>query len=120
MAINEKELFLCKVKDAPLAWFQAHDIPKALMTPFIKRKTQNDEFKRKQSNFNENACNVDKTDSYTCDIKCRTRGLLLACSNCGVIIAYRELFGAESLTQVAILFVDIFDNYKGEIIIKQV
>ena len=60
-----------------------------------------------------------KSQSYNtfkakhCTMKCKTRGILLAATNCGIVISFRELFGAESLKQVAQLYLDTFDLFEG-------
>jgi len=46
-------------------------------------------------------------------MKCKTRGILLAATNCGIVISFRELFGAESLKQVTQLYLDTFDLFEG-------
>ena len=49
-------------------------------------------------------CNTDTTITHACDVKVNTRGILLALSNCGIIVGYRELYGSESITQVANMY----------------
>ena len=58
-------------------------------------------------------CNTDKAKVFSCEHKCKTHGILLAAFNCGIVIGYRELFGKESTTQVALLYLDIYDYYIG-------
>ena len=58
-------------------------------------------------------CNTDKTTVYTCDIKVKTCGVLLACTCCGIIVNYKEYYGAKSCTQVALFYLETIDNYKG-------
>jgi hypothetical protein len=41
-----------------------------------------------------------------------SRGIQLAATNCGIVLGYRDLYGAEILTQVALFFLDIYDNFK--------
>ena len=41
---------------------------------------------------------------------CRTKGVILAVYNCGIICSYKVLFGSESLTQVARFYLDIMDR----------
>ena len=48
-------------------------------------------------------------------MKCKTRGIQIACNNCGIVVAHRELFGSESLTQVALMYLDMADNYIGKL-----
>jgi hypothetical protein len=63
-------------------------------------------------------CNTDKTLAYSCDLKSRTRGIQIAATNCGFIIGFREMFGSESIIQVADMYMDIADNFKGIISIS--
>ena len=58
------------------------------------------------------SCNTDKTSTFSCLLKCKTRGVEQACTSCGVIIGIRELFGSESLTQVAQMYMDMSDHLK--------
>ena len=37
----------------------------------------------------------------------------MASSSCGIIYGFTELYGAESVTQVARLILDLKDNFKG-------
>jgi len=69
-------------------------------------------YKEKQSTYNP-TCNTDKTADYTCDLKCRTRGIQIAATNFGFIMAFRELFLSESITQVAQMYLDMVDHYEG-------
>ncbi len=41
-----------------------------------------------------------------CKKKCRTEGLLVTSSNCGVIISFREIFKSESISQVASFYIE--------------
>ena len=56
-------------------------------------------------------CNTVKANVYSCELKCKTRGLEIGCTNCGVVVGYKELYGSESLSQVALFLLDIFDSY---------
>ena len=60
-------------------------------------------------------CPIDKTidNSYSCLFKVKTRGLILAAWNCGLLVAWRDMYGAESLTQIAYMYLDIADSYQG-------
>ena len=51
------------------------------------------------------------------DVKVKTRGILIMIINCGVIVGYRELYGSESLTQVANLYLDLVDSIQSLLII---
>ena len=50
-------------------------------------------------------CRVDKDD--LCNNKCRTKGVFLAAYNCGIVCGYREIFTAESLSQVTMFLIDM-------------
>lgn len=62
-----------------------------------------------------NSCNTDKTKDYTCNLKCRTRKLEIAATNCGIVVGYREIILAESKTQVALMYLDVCENYKRKV-----
>ena len=36
-------------------------------------------------------CNTEKINNFHCTIKVKTRGILLACTNCGIVIGAREI-----------------------------
>ena len=101
--LDDIELFLCNTNVNDLHWFRKEDIPEEVYQ----------EYKNKKTIGNSRTCNTDKTTVFNCDLKCKTRGLQLACSNCGIVLAFRELYGSESLTQVALMYLDIVDNFKG-------
>ena len=63
--------------------------------------------------------NTDKTNVYACDMKVKTRGIQLALTNCGIIVAYRELYGSESTTQVALVYLDLCDNFLSKQALNQ-
>ena len=60
------------------------------------------------------ACYTHKINTTICDVKIKTRGILLIVSNCGVIVSYREMYGSQSITQVAnlYLYLDRTDIFK--------
>ncbi len=62
-------------------------------------------------------CSTDKTKVYSCELKARTCGVEIICSNCGIILGYRELYGSESCTQVGAMLVDFRENFQGIVII---
>jgi transcription elongation factor Elf1 len=82
--------------------FAKEDLPKEMLAEYLI-----------QSRTSPNACNTDKTNVFYCDMKCKTRGIQIACNNCGIVFAVRELFGSKSLTEVALMYLDLVDNYKG-------
>ena len=62
-------------------------------------------------------CNTVKSDVLPCQLKCRTRGIQIFATNCGIILGWCEIFGSESLTQVAQFMRNLFDSYEGKYII---
>jgi hypothetical protein len=67
------------------------------------------EFSNKQNNItldDNKRSNTDKEAVFTYPIKCKIRGVELACTNWSKIVGFRELFLSESLTQVATFFYD--------------
>ena len=101
---DEKELYLCEIDNGDLIWLNKDDIDDELLVNFEGAKPPED---------NDPCCNTSKDMQYKCNIKSRTRGLQIACTNCGFIIAYREMFCSESSSQVAMLYLDIAENAKG-------
>jgi hypothetical protein len=83
------------LKDAlqHIKWLSRYDLTSQQYNEFIsnRKKSEEDEFI---------SCNTDKVACTACDSKCKTRGVILIITNCGVILSYREIFGSESLTQV--------------------
>jgi hypothetical protein len=47
----------------------------------------------------------------SCDKKARTRGILIASSNCGIVTGFKEIFGSESLSQVSAFCCGLIDYY---------
>ena len=111
MDLDEKELFLCHTEDNKIVWFAKHDVPKTLLTPFLKKKIK-DKITT-STELEEDECTVDKEDAYACDMKCKSRGVQIACTNCGILSGYKEMYASESLTQVGNLTLDMHDNYLG-------
>ena len=101
------EIFLCKTERMDFRWFCRDDLPSTLLQTFIDTHRLTSE--------TLTSCNTDKTNIYTCEMKCKTRGIQIACNNCGIVVAHRELFGSESLTQVALMYLDMADNYIGKL-----
>ena len=60
-------------------------------------------------------CNTDKTAQYSCDMKVKTCGLLLACTPCNIILNVKEFYGAESCSQVALFYLETRKNFIGNI-----
>jgi len=73
---------------------------------------------KKKSEFDDiqTTCNTDKASKfYSCNFKCKTRGLIIIAFNCGIIICFREMYGAESLRHVSHLYLDMIDHFCGTI-----
>ena len=106
--LDEEEWFLCKLvnMDSP-KWICANKISNQMREEYTKRKR----------NINAASCNTDKTAMYACDVKVKSRGILLAVTNCGVILSYREIFGSESITQVSNFYLDTIDNLQSKALI---
>ncbi len=56
-------------------------------------------------------CNTDKTCTFSCLLKCKTRGVELSCTTFAVIIGIRNMYGSESLTQMAQMYLDMSDHF---------
>ncbi len=104
MDSNEEELFLCEIEDGQLAWFVASDLPQEMLEDFKGSKPPEDA---------EPTCNTSKDTQYKCNLKSRTRGLQIACTNCGVMLGFREMFCSESSNQVAMLYLDLMEANEG-------
>jgi hypothetical protein len=108
ITLDGVEICLCKTEKHDQKWFLATDLNKDLYA----------EYKNTRVPIIPGNCRTDKSNIYACDLKCKTRGIQIACNNCGVVVAYRELFGSESLTQVALMYLDLVDNYTSKYIIR--
>ncbi len=113
---NDEELFLVETSRTPLKWLAKYQIKKDIYDNYIDLKKK--ERALLYSKLYNLSCNTDKTAVSTCDIKCKSRGVILFASNCGVTVSFREIFGAESLPQVAMLLMDTLELYQGKFIIK--
>jgi len=81
-------------------WLRHESVPDDKYNKFINSYKKEDK-----------SCNTLKATA--CEVKCKTRGILLGVANCGIIMSFRELFGTESLTQVTTLYLDTLDLYMG-------
>lgn len=104
VTVSEQELFFCKGNTFNYRWLTEHDLQKNLLQQFRDIK---------KASLGDQHCNTDKSIQYTCEIKVRTRGIETLCSNCGTILAFKEIYGSESLTQGALLYLELFQNFKG-------
>ena len=101
ITLDDEELFLCKTNLINLKWVSRDKISTDQYNTFTNKDPDNLD------------CNTDKEAVYSCTIKCKTRGIILAASNCGIILSFREIYGSESLSQVGLFYLDLLDNFKG-------
>jgi hypothetical protein len=60
--------------------------------------------------FENIACKTNKHFGIPFENKKRTRGILIASLNCGLVVGYRELFGSESVRQVVMFYLDLIQK----------
>lgn len=89
--------------------FEKVDYPKKLLEEFKIVSSDNSEI--------SNTFNTDKSKVYTCESKTSTCGLQIFCSNCGLILGFKEMFGSESCTQVAVQLTEFRKHFKGKSIL---
>ena len=99
------ELFYCKGNLFKGRWFQAETIPPNVLNKFRESHNQSK---------SSSTCNTDKTSVYSCIFKLKTCGVLLACSNCGIILNFKEFYGAESCSQVALFYLETTQNFTSK------
>jgi hypothetical protein len=93
---------LCKTNTDPHKWLTSKQIPIEIMTHF------------KETRLNKiSSCNTSKENVYSCQLKSRTVGIQISCCNCGIVHCWKELYGAESLSQVALLLVEIKEQFEA-------
>ena len=101
---EDEEIFFVRGIDYDHRWVKAESLPIELL----------DEFRTKKNRGRSTSkCNTDKTAQYTCDVKVKTCGLLLACTPCGIILNVKEFYGAESCPQVALFYLETRKNFEG-------
>ena len=112
--VDDSEIFLCKItrkgQASDHAWFNSRDID----TKMIKDYRCSKDAASNESKSSEVSCNTDKSKVYTCELKSRTCGLQIICSNCGIILGYKDLLGSESCSQVAKLLVSFKRDFGGD------
>jgi len=86
-------------------WLNESDVPKQQLHQFLSFWKH-----AEQTKMEENSCKIRKESDYPCNFKTRTKGLLLAVYNCGIIAAYDEIFNDETLLQLSFLVLDILDH----------
>ena len=55
-----------------MVWCEKVEIPVALIETYVAERRKN-----------TGACNTDKTNTFACDMKVKTRGILFALTGCG-------------------------------------
>ncbi len=103
--LHDVELFLCRTTEVDFKWFRKDLVPHDLLKQYIDKKTT--------EIYTIKTCNTDKSKIFACEMKCKTRGVQLACSDSGIVLAFRELYGAESCTQVAQMYIDLCKSFIG-------
>jgi len=101
---DDEELFFVRGIDYDYRWVKAEALPVELLDEFRTLKNRG---------RSATKCNTDKTAQYTCDVKVKTCGLLLACTPCGIILNVKEFYGAESCPQVALFYLETRKNFEG-------
>ena len=101
---DDEELFFVRGIDYDYRWVKAESLPVELLDEFRTLKNRG---------RSATKCNTNKTAQYTCDVKVKTCGLLLACTPCGIILNVKEFYGAESCPQVALFYLETRKNFEG-------
>ena len=101
--MDDEELYFCETTNKEQKWYSATDVPNEIKMAYLSKMPINP---------HPTGCNTDKTITHACDVKVKTRGILLALSNCGIIVGYRELYGSESITQFANMYLDMVDLFQ--------
>ena len=98
-------MFLCLTNAEPDVNLSLDKVDIEILENFREAKKQT----LTKDKFTES--NTDKaTKIQSCNYKVKTRGIILAVYNWGIIAGVREMFGAESLSQVSQLYLNILDN----------
>jgi hypothetical protein len=101
---DDDELFFVRGINFDLKWCKVSSIPSILLESYRISKNKG---------RSTSTCNTDKTAQYTCEMKVKTCGLLLACTPCNIILNVKEFYGAESCSQVALFYLETRKNFKG-------
>jgi hypothetical protein len=101
---DDQILYLLK-QNKKIFWLQEHDIPREKLRAFLSVWKISEE-----RSMTETCCRVRKELDIPCTKKTRTKGVLLAVFNCGIVGAYKEIFSEESLTQVSMFFLELLDT----------
>ncbi len=98
----DEEMLYCKTNLVRLKWLLKKNVSQDMYNTFAKKNV--DSF---------TSCNTDKTKVFSCENKCKTRGVVVAAFNCGIVLSFREIFGSESLTQIGLMYLDTISAYSG-------
>ncbi len=97
-------MLYCTTTKSQKKWLKTKDAPTAMYNDFLNAQTK--------KAVEISSCNTDKT-KLTIYNKCKTRGIVLAVYNCGIVLSFRELYGSESLSQVGLFLIDTIDAMNG-------
>lgn len=102
---EDTEIFLCRSNLLARKWVSRDTI-------------SNEQYEILRKINTEGQCNTNKESVYSCLVKVKTRGILLAATNCGIVLGYREIYRGEGLRQVGSFYLDICENYRSNQYIK--
>ena len=88
----QQEIFLCDTNLTKNMWLIDSSIKPASILERYKEA--------KFNSANTFSCNTDKSKEYTCALKCRTTGIQICATNCGIVINWKEMYMSELLTFV--------------------
>ena len=107
--INEKDeiLYLCEFDGDKAHWIIEDEIKIGYIKEFYEFKKAVEE--KNKDEYTDVTCKTLRKKPFGCEIKCKTRGLLISAYNCGIINGFREIFVSESISQVLLFFLDIIE-----------
>ena len=111
--LDEKDRLLYLLTyNKKIFWLEESRIPIDVLNNFLLL------WKNSYVSESSESCNIRKDidSDIPCKNKTRTKGVLLAVYNCGIIGSYKEIFNDESLLQVSLFLLD-FLNYIPNFII---
>ena len=100
---DDKILYLVSYA-GKFVWLNEESLPKETLGSFLSYWNSSQE-----KEATESTCTVRKDMDYPCNNKTRTKGVLLAVYNCGIIGGYQEIFNNESLLQVSLFILDLLE-----------
>ena len=106
--IPRTALFLVQLKSNKVAWVNRGSVTKYHLDMYRNEMIQKEiNSVQKKQVAAEILCDTNKEERFPCYSKTKTRGIMLATFNCGIITGYRELFGSESISQVVLFYLDL-------------